>query len=80
MPYQEFKALLLERLGCTCVKTTQTVWRNLSSDKESPRAHLTPIIRGINRLTNNLKDTKEFIMECSKVFLPYITQLRIVIY
>ena len=63
MPYPEFKALMLERLGCTCVKARQTVWRNQPLDHQSLRAHLTPIIRGIYRLTNNLKDTKEFMME-----------------
>ena len=63
MPYPEFKALMLERLGCTCVKARQTVWKNQPLDHQSPRAHLTPIIRGINPLTNNLKDTTEFLME-----------------
>ena len=63
MLYQESKALMLESLGYTCVKARQTVWRNQRSDHQSQRAHLTPIIRGINRLTNNLKDTKEFMME-----------------
>ena len=39
------------------------MWRNQPSDQQSPRAYLTPIIKGINRLTNNLKDTIEFLME-----------------
>ena len=54
---------MLERIGCTCIKARQIVWRNQPSDQQSLRAHLTPNIRGINGLTNNLKDTKEFMME-----------------
>ena len=30
MAYAELKALMLERLGCTCVKARQTVWRKSS--------------------------------------------------
>ncbi len=30
MAYAEFKALMLERLGCTCIKARQTVWRKSS--------------------------------------------------
>ncbi len=30
MAYAEVKALMLERLGCTCIKARQTVWRKSS--------------------------------------------------
>ena len=33
MPYPEFKALMLERLGCTCVKARQTVWKALMLER-----------------------------------------------
>ena len=56
IPRQDFKRQLLERLGCTEAKARQAVWRNLPTEQQSPRAHLSPIIRGINRLAMKVKD------------------------
>ena len=63
IPYQDFKRQFLERLGCTEAKARQVVWRNLPTEQQSPRAHLSLIIRGINRLAVKVKDEKDQIME-----------------
>ena len=39
MPYPEFKALMLERLGCTCVKARQQSGR-ISHWTTNPREHI----------------------------------------
>ena len=56
IPCQDFERQFLERLGCIEAKARQAVWRNLPTEQQSPRAHLSPIIRGINRLAMKVKD------------------------
>ena len=61
--YQTLKTSLLERLGCTDTRARKTIWRNAPTDNLSPRHHLTPIMKSINRLTARMESKKDFAME-----------------
>ena len=63
VPYKNFKSTLWERLGYTDAKARKTVWRSQLSDQQSPRNHLAPIIRGINRLAQPVNDRKGHVFE-----------------
>ena len=63
VPYKTFKSTLLEWLGYTDAKARKTVWRSQPSDQLSPRNHLAPIIRGINRLAQTVNDRKGHVFE-----------------
>ena len=62
-PYLVFKTSLLERLGYTETRTRNTVCRCGSGDQQSPRNHLTPILKGITRLVQNISGPQDHIME-----------------
>ena len=63
IPYQTLKTSLLERLGCTDTRARKTIWRNAPTDNLSPRHHLTPIMKSINRLTARMESKKDIAME-----------------
>ena len=62
-PYLVFKTSLLERLGYTETRTRHKVWRSSPGDQQSPRNHLTPILKGITRLAKNICDRQDHIKE-----------------
>ena len=73
VPYKTFKSTMLERLGYTDANARKTVWRSQPSDQQSPRNHLAPIIRGINRLAQPVNDRKGHVFEkfCGALTLYY---------
>ena len=56
-PYLVFKTSLLQRHGYTETRTRNTFWRSSPGNQQSPRNHLTPILKGITRLDQNIRTT-----------------------
>ncbi len=63
IPYQTLKTSLLEHLGCTDTRARKKIWRNAPTDNLSPRHHLTPIMKSINRLIARMESKKDIAME-----------------
>ena len=62
-PYLVFKTSLLQRHGYTETRTRNTFWRSSPGNQQSPRNHLTPILKGITRLDQNIRGPQDHIME-----------------